>query len=148
VARNFGWLLVVGVIAVGGFFFRDRLTGDAADLRVGDCFDVPAGYQAVEEVAHHPCNEAHTAEVTGLADYPAGGNDPYPSESMLFTFADDLCARSFRDYTGLNPMDDPLLTWGYFYPIEEGWHNGDHEVACYLVRLDDGPMTQSFKRAA
>ena len=116
-----------------------------ADLRVGDCFDVPTSLTQVKDVQHHPCNEAHTGEVVGVADYPAGGDDPYPSESMLFSFADDLCARTFREYTGRDPFTDPVLSVGYFYPIEEGWRDGDHEVACYLLRLDEGPMTQSFR---
>jgi hypothetical protein len=148
VSRNLVWLLIVGVIAVGGFFFRDRLEGDAVDLRVGDCFDIPKTLEAVEDVQHHPCNEVHTAEVVGVADYPAGKDEAYPSESMLFAYAEDLCSRTFRDYTGLDPVNDAVMTWGYFYPGSEGWAEGDHEFACYLVRVDEGPMTQSFKRAA
>lgn len=146
-ARNFAALLIVLVIAVGGFFFRDRLTGAADDLRVGDCFDVPSGYQPVDEVQHHPCNEAHTGEVLALADYPAGRDDPYPAESLLLAFADDLCARSFRTYTGRDPFDDPELSWGYFYPIADGWRDGDHEIVCYLLRVDEGSMTSSYRVA-
>jgi hypothetical protein len=145
VARAVGGLLIAVVIAVGGFFFRDRLTGGADDLRVGDCFDLPVGVQTVEEVQHHPCTESHTAEIVGLGDHPANSNDGYPSEDALFAFADDLCARTFRNYTGRDPFDDTLLTVGYFYPIQEGWQNGDHEVACYLLRVDEGPMTSSMK---
>ena len=96
---------------------------------------------------HHPCNEAHTAEIVGLADYPAGGDDPYPAESMLFAFADDLCVRTFRDYTGRDPITDTELTLGYFYPIPDGWSQGDREVSCYLSRIDEGPMTLSYRRA-
>ncbi len=144
--RNFAGLLIILVIAVGGFFFRDRLTGAADDLKVGDCFDVPVGIQTVNEVQHHPCNEAHTAEIVGLADYPGGGDDPYPAESMLFAFADDLCVRTFRDYTGRDPITDPELTLGYFYPIPDGWRQGDREVSCYLSRIDEGPMTVSHRR--
>lgn len=147
-ARNLAGLLIVLVIAVGGFFFRDRLTGAAADLRTGDCFNVPSGYQPVDEVQHQPCNEPHTGEVIGLGDYPAGSDDPYPAESLLFAFADDLCARSFTSYTGRNAFADPELNWGYFYPLADGWREGDREVACYLVRVDQGPMTRSFRAAA
>ena len=49
-------------------------------------------------------------------------------------------------YTGRDPFNDTLLTVGYFYPIPEGWTNGDHEVACYLLRTDEGPMTSSMKQ--
>ena len=145
--RNLAGLLVVLVIAVGGFFFRDRLESSADDLRLGDCFDVPAGEQVVEEVQHHPCNEAHTGEVIGLSDYPGEGSAAYPGESRLFAFADDLCMRAFRNYTGRDPLQDPEFTWGYFYPIEEGWDEGDHEIACYLLRVDEGPMTASYRLA-
>ena len=145
--RNFAGLLIILVIGVGGFFLRDRLTGAADDLKVGDCFDVPSGIQTVNEVQHHPCNEAHTGEIVGLADYPGGDDDPYPAESMLFAFADDLCVRTFRDYTGRDPITDPELILGYFYPIPDGWSQGDREVCCYLSRIDEGPMTASHRRA-
>jgi hypothetical protein len=60
-----GWgirLVVVGAIVVGGFLFRDRISGNAGDLQVGDCFDDP-GTSEISDVQHHPCTEAHTGEV-------------------------------------------------------------------------------------
>ena len=45
-ARQFSGIIVIVVVAlivVGvGFLFRDRITGDAGSLKVGDCFRYPA----------------------------------------------------------------------------------------------------------
>ena len=147
VSRLIGGLVIAGVIAVGGFFLRDRISSGADDLQVGDCFDVPTAVTIVKEVQHHPCDEAHTGEVVGLQDYP-GGDDPYPSESAMTTFSEDLCVRTFRTYTGRDALTDPELTVGYLYPIPDGWADGDREVTCYLARVDEGPMTRSFKLPA
>jgi hypothetical protein len=145
VNRLIGGLLIFGVIAVGGFVLRDRITGGATELQVGDCFDVPTTLTVVEEVQHHPCTETHTGEVVGVQDYPGVSGDAYPADSALTAFAEDLCVRTFRAYTGRDAINDPELTVGYFYPIPEGWKDGDRELTCYLARVDDGPMTKSFK---
>ena len=146
--RFVGGVLIAAVIAVGGFFLRDRISSDAGDLRVGDCFDVPTTMDVVDEVQHHPCNEVHTGEVVGVADYPASGSDPYPSDGAMTAFAEDLCVRTFRNYTGRDALTDPELTVGYLYPIPDGWAEGDHEITCYLARVDEGPMTSSHRLPA
>jgi hypothetical protein len=59
------WIIRIAIIAViagGAYILRDRLTANAGDLKVGDCFDDPTGEQ-VKDVQHHPCTESHTAEV-------------------------------------------------------------------------------------
>ena len=54
-----GLLIRVGIIAVivaVGFVFRDFLSGNAGDLKVGDCFDQPSTTNTVvKDVPHHPC---------------------------------------------------------------------------------------------
>jgi hypothetical protein len=35
---------------------------------------------------------------------------------------------------------------GVLYPLEEGWGRGDHEITCYIVRIDDGPMTAPLRK--
>jgi hypothetical protein len=44
--------------------------------------------------------------------------------------------------------DGPAVDYdiGLLYPLEEGWGKGDHEITCYIVRVDDGPMTGSLKK--
>ena len=56
-------IAIIAIIIVGGFVLRDRLSSSAGDLKVGDCFDEPATGGEISDVQHHPCTEAHTAEV-------------------------------------------------------------------------------------
>ena len=89
-----GWIVrigIVAVIAIGIFVFRDRLSSSAGDLAVGDCFDEPSIAIEIKDVQHHPCNEAHTAEVIFVGDM-TGSNDIYPSDAEL----DRLLRRHLR----------------------------------------------------
>jgi hypothetical protein len=139
-------LVIGGSIAVGGFFFRDFLTGSVLELRVGDCFDLPSStVEVVSEVGHHPCNEQHDAELVGLFDYPGGENAAYPTHAVLTNFAEGQCAVAFRTYTRRDPYTDPELTVGWLVPTSDGWKDGDHEVSCHLFRVDEAQMTASYR---
>lgn len=142
-----GWIVriaIIAAIAIGAFVLRDRLSSNAGDLAVGDCFDEPAGATEVEDVQHHPCTEPHTSEVVFVGDIAA---DAYPSETEVADFVRDQCVPAFNSYTGLDFETDTTLDMGYFFPLEEGWRTGDHEVICYVIRLDKAPMSQSLKTA-
>ncbi len=145
-----GLLLRIGIIAAiggGAYVFRDFLPGNAADLSVGDCFDAPTTIdETVEDVAHHPCTDAHTAEAFYVADYPAA--DAYPGVEAFDEFTESNCVPAFQAYTGLDFFSAQAEDYemGMFYPLEEGWRGGDHEIACYLARFDGGPMTGSLKK--
>ena len=143
-----GWIFRIGiiaVIAVGAFLFRDRLSGSAADLKVGDCFDVPAADVDIEDVQHHPCNEAHTSEVVHVGDMPA--SDTYPSDSQFVSFVEAQCIPAFNGYTGLDYLTDQVIDMGYLTPTLEGWGGGDHELICYAIRVDGSTVSQSLKGA-
>jgi hypothetical protein len=143
-------LLRVGIIAAiagGAWLFRDYISGNATDLAVGDCFDAPTTVdEPVEDVSHHPCSDAHTAEVFFVADHPA--TDGYPGEEAFDAFTQANCPGAFATYTGMDFYADEAkdLDIGVLYPIEEGWGQGDHEITCYLLRLDDGPMNASVRK--
>lgn len=143
-------MLVIVVAVVGGFvLFRDRLSGSADALNVGDCFDVPSGETTVSDVQRHPCNEPHTAEVVGQGDFQTtGGDTSYPGLTAFREFAGELCVTSFETYTGRNADTEEEFTLGWFYPIEQGWTSGDREVTCYATRLDETPFTGSLKKAS
>ena len=145
-----GWIVriaIIGVIAIGGLIFRERLSGSAGDLAVGDCFDVPAGDMNIGDVQHHPCNEAHTGEVFALVKNPAAKGAPPPTEAELVTFLTTQCGAVFTQYTGINVDGQDILDYGAFYPSDKDWNDGERGVTCYVYRTDEGAMTSSIRKA-
>jgi hypothetical protein len=134
---------IIGAILGGGYVFRDFITGAATDLQVGDCFDMPTiANETVDEVSHHPCTDSHTAEVYFVADHPG---TTFPGEDGFETYVGDNCVPSFTAYTGLDYMTDTTYDFGWFEPTAEGWTGGDHEITCYIFRLDKSAMTQTVR---
>lgn len=142
-----GRIVIIAVIAGAAFLLRNYVSGSAGDLRVGDCFDVPAETKDIIDVQHHPCTESHTGEVVFVGDYPSPADASYPSVESFQAYVDDACVTAFAEYTGSTFEDALSLGMGWFYPGAEGWKTGDHELVCYLNRLDEAPMTQSFRNA-
>jgi hypothetical protein len=133
---------LVGAVLLGGFLFRDRLSGNAGDLQVGDCFDVPRGDRNVEDVLHHPCSEPHIAEVVFVGDHPAAKGTPW-TDSLLGEFARSSCVPAFDAYTGTTGSES--LDIGAIYPLVEDWDGGDREIICYAYRVDRSLMSGSLK---
>ena len=146
-----GLLIRVGIIVVivaVGFIFRDFLSGNASDLNVGDCFDPPTTVNTVvKDVQHHPCSDAHRAEVFFVADYDQAGQ-AYPGQSAFETWVFDRCVGAFNTYVGRSYEDAKELDFQPFWPTEEGWGKGDKEVTCFAIRVDGGTMTGSVKGAS
>ena len=143
------WILRIGIIVVivaGGFILRDRLSSNAGDLKVGDCFDDPAStVETINDVQHHPCTEAHTAEVVFLGKM-TGDNATYPADASFDAWAQSNCLPAWEAYTGKSFETDPVLTLNYYLPTSDGWSKGDRDVICYAVRLDNAPLTVSVKK--
>jgi hypothetical protein len=145
-----GWIFRIGLIAVialGAFIFRDRLSGSAAELAVGDCFDVPAANVDVSDVQHHPCTESHTGEVFILTNHPAAKGTPPLTEAQLIAFLTTSCAPAFTAYVGQESANSGVLDFGAFYPADKEWNDGDRGITCYVDRVDDAAMTTSLKKA-
>lgn len=143
-----GWgirIAIIAVIVVGGLIFRDRLSSNAGDLKVGDCFDDPGSIAEVSDVQHHPCNEPHTSEVIYVGEM-TGDNASYPSDDVIFTFVSDNCLPAFASYTG-KEYDGVTLDVGYFHPTTDGWSKGDRGLICYAYNLDGQPTNTSVKAA-
>ena len=144
------FLLSIGVIVLiagGAFLFRDRITGGADDLKVGDCFDLPTtATETVKDVQHHPCDDSHTAEVFFVTTHPAAKGAPYPSEAALHAYLSDTCTTALEVYVGAAKAD--LYELGAFYPTDEDWNKDERGVTCYLTLLDESPMTTSAKAKA
>jgi hypothetical protein len=144
IALRVGLLAAVGV---GALIARPFLTGGAADLKLGECFDAPVAAETVEDVQHHPCTDAHTGEVVFVGNLPAAEGAPYPDDVTLDQQIGTLCIPAFNEYTGLDFETDTTWTLGYFVPLEADWKNGDRGVSCYATRIDDAPTTGSIKKS-
>src|SRR3990172_6879284 len=94
---------IIAVVVVGALLFRDRLSGSATDLRVGDCFDEPAGTE-VAEVQHRPCTEGHDAEIVFVGDYP--DQDAFPGQTAFDEYVFDSCVPAFETYLGIDYETD------------------------------------------
>ena len=141
-------ILVVGAVIVGGIIlFRDRLTGNPSDLRVGDCFDEPAATQNISEVQHHPCNEPHTAEAFAILTDPSPGGTAYPGNEYFRTQMNTRCTPEASAYYGADINQQSVLDFCLFFPNSQGWGDGDRELTCYFYRIDGGQMTSSVKGA-
>ena len=145
-----GWVFRIGIIAViaiGAFVFRDRISGNAGDLQVGDCFDQPAGAtDVVEDVQHHPCNESHTAEVFFVGNHPAADGAAALTDDAWYSYFNEVCGPAFTSYTGISYETTEILDIGAITPLEDDWKKGDREVTCYAYRVDEQPMTSSVKK--
>ena len=133
---------IIGAVLLGGFLFRDRISGNAGDLQVGDCFDVPALDTNISDVQHHPCTEPHTGEVVYVGDHPAAKGTAF-AESLLVEFAGTSCLPAFDAYIGSNSADGVDI--GAFYPVVKDWDGGDREITCYLYKIDGTSMHGSLK---
>jgi len=144
-----GWgirILIIAVIAGGALIFRDKLTGNAGDLKVGDCYDSPAGTAEIEDVQHHPCNESHTAEVVFVGKM-TGEDNAYPTDTAIDAWVTSNCEAPWTAYTGKNPRTDADFSLYYYAPTSDGWGKGDRGVVCFARRLDGAPMTSSLRAA-
>lgn len=136
---------VIALIAGGWLLFRDRLSGAAEDVRVGDCFDVPAE-ETVKSLQHQPCTEAHDGEAYVIGD---AEGDSFP---VVFGFEDwvqEHCAGdAFEAYVGDSYDARADVAIAYFAPTMEGWNGGDREITCYLTPADGQRITYSYRAGA
>jgi Septum formation len=143
------WIVRIGILAVilaGGYLFRDRLSSDAGDLKPGDCFDDPPGVTRITDVQHHPCTEAHTAEVVFLGSLP-DGDKTFPTTTAVHEWVRANCIPAWSTYTGKDFESELVLALGFYQPSPESWGSGDRKVVCYASREDLAPMTTSVRAA-
>ncbi len=121
---------------------------EVTELRAGDCFDMPSGAEdAVEitDVDAIPCNEPHENEVYVTTNYTP--SESFPGETAIWDFADQFCLTAFDTFVSI-AYEDSILEFGYFYPSEEGWGDGDHTITCVLYDLNASLLTGSMRGAA
>ena len=142
--KRFPIWTAVGVFALGGYLFRDVLSGNVGDLKVGDCFDPPTAAAAdstVKDVQHHPCSDPHGGEVFFIGKAPGEANAAYPSDDAFLSLVGAECMPAYRTYTGRDFETDTTYDFSYMTPTAEGWTKGDRVFDCFVVRVDG----QSFK---
>ena len=139
VAAGIGAVLAVGVI---GATFGPKATHD---LVVGDCFDEPAIAGEISEVPHHPCFQAHTAEVFAIVSYTGGQSGTYPTDAEFDAYAGAQCGPVFDTYTGGGGGAAATVDLGYLIPTASGWSLGDRRMVCYLVAPTGQSLSQSLR---
>ena len=137
-------VVILGLLGVILFVVKDNTA--ANDLKVGDCFDVPTA-ATIKTVVHHPCTEAHTAEVFHVAEF-TGSDMKTPLTFVIENFVGTACAPVFTTYVGKDVDSVPDLAIGYFYPSNESWSKGSRTITCYVTKADESAMTKSLKGSA
>ncbi len=114
------------------------------ELRPGDCFDdVIEDGEFAEEYASLPmvdCDSPHDNEAYALYDMADGA---FPGLAAADDEAIVTCVPLFEDYVGSDYETSRLDIW-WMIPTEDGWSEGDREVACVLYDLDLNKLTGSM----
>ncbi|MDP9223739.1 MAG: response regulator [Actinomycetota bacterium] len=148
--KRFPIWTAIAVFALGGYLFRDFLSGNVGDLKVGDCFDPPnltAADTLVKDVQHHPCGDLHGGEVFFVGNVPSGANGAFPGEAAFAAFVQAQCVPAYRNYTGRDFDTDTTYDVSFLVPTTEGWAKGDHVIDCFVLRIDGQPLKGSVKAA-
>ena len=139
-------VVIVAVIAGGYYLFRDQLSGDVFELKVGDCIDLPTTEEAVSQVQHQPCTTAHDAEVFLNVTDPTANGQPFPGSDSFRSQVIATCVPAATTYLGTSFDAQTDLDVGWFRPTEDSWdQKNDRGITCYLYRVDAGKLNKSVK---
>ncbi|MBS5103017.1 MAG: septum formation family protein [Rothia mucilaginosa] len=112
-----------------------------ADLEVGHCFqDWTEGDTQLLAV---DCSSPHDNEVYYVAELT---DDDLPSENDLENRSLGLCLASFEPYVGAL-VDETTLDYGWLFPSDESWSEGDRDIVCYLFAKDGSKLNQSAQNS-
>jgi hypothetical protein len=119
-----------------------------ADLKVGDCFDLPGSGSSfdpsatIDKTTAMPCAQAHHYEVfyTGTLD----DTGSYPTDTQLNDFTDANCTPAFAAYVGV-PVESSAFTYYFFFPDSSSWDAGDRGIQCSLADPDLAPLAGSAR---
>ena len=153
--RRFGWLIVAGIFVMGSVVFATQ-RNDAgeitsggslaiSELQVGDCFDPKnADAEEAEEVDTRRCDEPHQFEMVAIGTMPEGA---YPAEVEFENFVGAVCLPAFDEYVGL-AYEESRLEVAWYFPIEDGWNDGDRTIQCAITDPLENQLTESLRGAA
>ncbi|GEK22507.1 septum formation family protein [Cellulomonas xylanilytica] len=118
---------------------------DVFSLEVGDCLN-ETGTEEVTEVSSVPtvpCDQPHDSEAYAATDMPAGD---YPGDQAVTDASDAYCYEQFATFVGLS-YEESTLELASFFPTQESWAEGDHEIMCFIYS-PDGQVTGTLAAAA
>lgn len=110
------------------------------DLAAGDCFSAES--DQLDTVLVVDCGEPHEYEAFHVFDHPAGADEPYPGDEVLFDYADTECQPPFEEFVG-HDYQSSIWYITSLTPSEETWADGDREIVCTLNQQDENsePIT-------
>ena len=135
------WIVVVVVAIVAanaGKATRSASTGvithrghiNAFSLRVGDCFDNPAGAQTVNTVTAIPCDQPHNAQI--YAKFKLTGSDfSYPGAATVARLARHGCNARIGSVN--KSVTTSAMTVRILLPDKTSWAAGQRTVSCMVV---------------
>lgn len=142
------WTVLLS-LAVIGFLLESGGSGElgrvahAGSDRVGACLLEPSSDGSVGTPTD--CEKGHDAEiylVKGLGEQQA-----WPGYDAVKKQAERACKVSFDDYVG-ESVDSSDFDYGFFFPDEAEWRDGEHRVICVVLPYIDDQLTGSVKDSA
>jgi Septum formation len=136
---------VIGLLVISWVISANFGPKAVGELAVGDCFDAPTAPADIADVPHHPCIQAHTAEVFAIVTYPSQGGASYPTDAAFGTFAQDQCGPAFDSYTGGGGGAASTALITYLLPSADSWSRGDRRLICVLEAPSGQSLSQSLR---
>jgi Septum formation len=135
--------LVLATLALAGC----RSATPPTALGVGDCFDIPAATERIEDVGTRSCSGPHGGEVFHVFDDAAPGAATYPTDPEWGERIYPICDPVFETYTGTPVADRTDIDYRYLVPTPDRWSAGDRQVTCFIIEIDGGSLDRSFRAA-
>jgi Septum formation len=144
-----GVLIGIGIALVAGvalLVWRGAGSRDPGSLVVGDCFDVPAAAQRIEDLRSRTCDGPHGGEVFLIFEASAAGQT-YPTDPAWEALIYPVCDPAFEAYTGTPVAERLDIGYLFLVPTADRWGAGDRRVTCFINSLDGSPLSRSFRAA-
>jgi hypothetical protein len=135
------WIILATVAVIGansGTATRSSSTGiithrgrmNIFSLKIGDCFDNPAGAKTVHTVTAIPCDQPHNAQI--YAEFKLRGSDlSYPGAAAVAQLARSGC--NARVGSVDKSLTNSSMSIRIFLPAEVAWITGQRTVSCMIV---------------
>ncbi len=131
--------VIVLVIWGGGGASRDP-----AKLAVGDCFDVPAVPDRIDDLRTRTCSSPHDGEVFYVYE-TSDASTTYPTDAAWEALIYPVCDPVFETYTA-TPVGERLdIGYLFLVPTDDRWAAGDRHVTCFISSLDGSPLSRSYR---